>query len=102
DPHGSTLVAAEQAIRFAPFPFGGATGPAIAPRHGCKHFLRGRRRAAVDQALGGDRRADPFGDDPLHDDDAFDAAYADTHLVAGPHRLSGFRGGSVDSDVATT
>ena len=68
---------------------------------GDRHSLlaRRKRRAVVDVARGGNRCADPLGDDLLDDHDAFMSIAAQPHLVTGPHGMRGLDPDPVDPDV---
>lgn len=86
-----------QTIGFPAIPLGGATGPAVTLWKGGEDFPRRRGWTAVDQALGGDRSTDPFGDHPFHDDDPLDPRAANADLVTRPHRLSRFGCRTIDT-----
>lgn len=98
-PDISAIGTAEQPIGFPPLTFGRTTGTAITARHGREDLPRRRWRAAIDQALGGDRSTHAFGDDALDDHDTFDTAGSDTDLVPGMYELSRFRRGTVDANM---
>ncbi len=94
--------AAEEPVGFAAFAFGRPARTAITTRHGGEDFSRRRGRAAVDQALRGDRSAHSFGDDALDDHDAFDTADPDADLVARADGLGGFGRDAIDADMSTS
>src|SRR5450755_217208 len=89
----------EQALGTAAVALG-RTARATVPGRCCGLLLTGRRgRAVVDVALGGHGSAGPFGDDPRDLYDALPPFLAQTHLIAGPHRVRGFDAYPVDPDV---
>jgi hypothetical protein len=79
---------------------GGAAGTPVAHAHRERVGARRRGRAVVDVALDGDGRADPLGDQPAHDHDAFAPGVEEAHLVAGLDLLGGLHPLAVDAYVA--
>jgi len=89
----------EQLLDTAPLAFGRTACAAIAHSHRGSFLARRAGRAVVGIALGGSRRADPLGDDPHDDHDAFVPVLAQPHFVTSPDRMRGLDPHPVDPDV---
>jgi hypothetical protein len=101
-PDNSDVGAPQQTVGFTAFPLSGPTGATVAARHDRENLSGRRRRAAIDQALRGDRRADALGDDALHNDDALDTTGANPDLVTRTNRLGRFGRNAVHANMPAT
>ncbi len=82
--------------------FGGPARAPVTPRDRRDQLRRRRRRAVVLQALGRDRRADPFRDRPDHDDDPFAPGDPHPHLIPRLDLHRRLRGRPVHPDMTGT
>src|ERR1035438_2091255 len=89
----------EQLLDSTALALGRTPRTAVARSHRDSLLAWWRGRAVVDVALGGNRCAGTFGDDPQDDHDAFASLLAQPHLITGPDRMRGLDPRPVDPDV---
>src|ERR1035438_1513648 len=89
----------EQLLDSTALALGRTPRAAVARSHRDSLLAWWRGRAVVDVALGGNRCAGTFGDDPQDDHDAFASLLAQPHLITGPDRMRGLDPRPVDPDV---